>query len=457
MESQYQPLCQRLRQHFDQGVTRPLEWRRQQLTALRRLITENEPALLAALHQDLAKPAMEAWSTELAYVTGDIDHSLKRLKRWSAPRKATTPIVAQPGQAWVQPEPLGLVLIIGTWNYPLQICLAPLVAALSAGNCAILKPSELAPATAAILTELLPQYLDNEAVAVVNGAVAETTELLTERFDHILYTGNGAVGRIVMSAAAKHLTPVTLELGGKSPVFVDDSADLTITAQRLAWGKWLNAGQTCIAPDYVMVTAKQAGALMDALASAVHQMYGGEPKSSDSYGRIINERHCQRLITYLDGHEGVIGGEHDLAQRYLAPTIVQTDDWGCALMQEEIFGPILPVLVVKDFDEAVSRVRQGEKPLAAYLFSKDGEQQRRWVEQVSAGNQCLNDVLMFSAVPDLPFGGVGASGMGRYSGQAGFDTFSHLKAVLKRGWLKDLPLRFAPYSADKFKWLKRVR
>lgn len=447
----------RHQQCFSSNITRDLAWRKQQLQQIKRLVLENEHELLAALQTDLGKPAQEAWITEVSYVTGDVDHVCKRLDRWAKKRPVSTPIVAQPGRSYIQPEPQGTVLIIGAWNYPLQLILAPLVAVIAAGNCAIVKPSELAPATSQLLTKLIPTYLDNNAFSVVEGAVAETTALLALPFDHIMYTGNGQVGRIVMTAAAKHLTPVTLELGGKSPVYLDESADINISAQRIAWGKWMNSGQTCIAPDYILTSKSMIAPLVAALKQQITKMFGDEPKQSNSYGRIVNERHAERISQYLTDIDIAVGGEYDIKNRYIAPTIVVNPPLDSALMTDEIFGPILPIIAIENFDSAKAFVKARDKPLSAYIFSKNKAQCQAWVNEISSGSQCINDVIMFNAVPELPFGGTGPSGIGQYSGKAGFDNFSHLKSVLQRPFLKDLPVRFAPYSKMKFKFLRWIR
>ncbi|MDO6428417.1 aldehyde dehydrogenase family protein [Thalassotalea sp. 1_MG-2023] len=443
--------------YFNTLVTRDIQWRKTQLRQIKKMVQDNEQRFLDVLSEDLGKPSLESWMTEVSYVAGDVDHVIKRLNKWSKKRKVSTPIVAQPGRSYIQPEPLGSVLIIGAWNYPVQLVLAPLVAAISAGNCAVIKPSELAPATSALLASLVPQYLDSNAISVVEGAVDETTALLELPFDHIMYTGNGQVARIIMAAAAKNLTPVTLELGGKSPVFVDQSADLNISAQRIAWGKWLNAGQTCIAPDYIMVEHSVLPELITALKNQLQTMFGANPKESKSYGRIVNQRHCERIASYLTSGDIVHGGDIDINERFISPTIVVDPDLDSPLMTEEIFGAILPIITVKNFEAAKATVISKDKPLAAYLFTRDKTQEQQWLNEISSGSLCVNDVIMFNAVPDLPFGGVGPSGMGQYSGKAGFDNFSHLKSVLKRPFLKDLPVRFAPFTSFKFKLLKLIR
>jgi len=453
----FSDLLSKHQQFFNSNSTRDLEWRKQQLQQIKRLVNDNEQAFIDALASDLGKPAQEAWITEVSYVTGDVDHVCKRLSAWAKKRRVATPIVAQPGRSYIQPEPQGTVLIIGAWNYPMQLILAPLVAVLAAGNCAIVKPSELAPATSTLLAKLIPQYLDSQAVSVVEGAVEETSALLSLPFNHIMYTGNGQVARIVMTAAAKHLTPVTLELGGKSPVYVDKSTDVTITAQRIAWGKWMNAGQTCIAPDYIITTADMVTPLVDALKKQIEKMFGKDPKQSKSYGRIVNTRHAQRIAQYLTDIDVEIGGDVDIENRYIAPTIVLNPPLDSALMTDEIFGAILPVITIDSFDDAKRFVKERDKPLSSYIFSKNKEQCQTWVNEISSGSQCINDVIMFNAVPELPFGGIGPSGMGQYSGKAGFDNFSHLKSVLARPFVKDLPVRFAPYSKMKFKFLRWIR
>lgn len=446
-----------VRTRFDFGDTRPAAWRRRQLEGLIRLVTEHEHEFAAALWKDLRKPHLEAWATELAFVAGEARHALEQLDRWMAPSKVSTPLIGQPGSSRLVPEPLGVVLVIGAWNYPLQGVLAPLVSVLAAGNAAIVKPSELAPATAAVLAEHLPHLLDRDAVQVVTGGADVTTELLAERFDHICYTGGGGVGRIVMTAAARHLTPVTLELGGKSPVIVLPDADLEATARRVAWGKWINAGQTCLAPDYVLLGAQQVERFVPALERAVRAMYGADARQSPDYGRIVNERHAQRLAGYLADGDVLFGGQVDAAQRYVAPTALAVTDTERPVMREEVFGPILPLVTVPSVAMAQRFVLQRDKPLALYLFGKDKAQTDRLASEIPAGQVCINDVLMFTTVNEFPFGGVGASGMGCYSGHRGFENFSHIKPVMRRGLALDLDARYPPYSAGKFALLRRLR
>lgn len=454
LTTKYRDVVQRLRDTFDAGATRPLEWRRAQLDAMQRLLEENDSAIADALHADLRKPAQEVVLGETALLFSEIRHARARMERWSRPRPVETPPIAQPGRSFVQPDPLGVALIIGAWNYPVQLVFAPLIPAIAAGNCAVLKPSEVTPATSALIAELVPRYMDTAAVTVVEGGVAETTALLEQRFDHIFYTGGSAVGRIVMKAAAEHLTPVTLELGGKSPALVDDSADLVSTARRLAWGKALNAGQTCIAPDYVLVSPDRKPALIDALREQFGQMLGADPLGSDDYAAVVNIRHFERIKALLDQGNIEIGGRTDAETRRIEPTVLTDVDLDSEVMREEIFGPVLPVVEVDGLDRQIDFVRAGDRPLAAYLFARSRSAEKRFLTELACGSVCINDVMMFMSVPELPFGGVGMSGMGQYHGRAGFDRFSHLKSVIKRGRFPDPAIRFAPYSAFKTRLLK---
>ncbi|PBC80023.1 aldehyde dehydrogenase (NAD+) [Streptomyces sp. TLI_235] len=424
-------LVARLRATFRTGRTRPLSWRTEQLHRLRALLTENGPELAAALGADLGKSEQESLRTDVDFVVREIDHTLEHLADWLRPEAAPVPERLAGAQARTQYDPLGVVLVIAPWNYPVQLLLAPVAGALAAGNAVVAKPSELAPATSAVLARLLPAYLDTEAVAVVEGGVAETTALLAQRFDHIFYTGNGAVGRIVMRAAAEHLTPVTLELGGKSPAFVDAGADLAVVAERLVAGKFLNAGQTCVAPDYVLTDPATARALEPLLAEAVETRYGKDPAVSPLYSRIVNERHFDRLAALLDSGRTVVGGGRDRESRYLAPTVLADVAPDAPVMQEEIFGPILPIVEVAGLDEAIDFVNDRDKPLALYVFSPAEETRRRLAEETSSGGLGFGLPLAHLTVSDLPFGGVGESGMGSYHGRYSIEAFSHRKAVLE--------------------------
>lgn len=443
-----------LNDYFATDATRDHQWRVKQLKQLSKLVEEHEVDIQTALKKDLGKCQMEAWISEIGYIQAEVKHTLKHLKKWMRPKKVSSPMLAQPGKSYIQPDPLGTVLIIGAWNYPFQLVVAPLIAAIAAGNCAIVKPSELSQNTSTLIAKLLPQYLDNQAFAVVEGAKDETTKLLSLPFDHSFYTGGEAVGKIVMRAAAEHLTPVTLELGGKSPCVVDSKTNLDVTAQRIVWAKWMNTGQTCVAPDYVLVEKGQKQALLDAIKRKLVAQYSEDAQQSEDYGRIVNERHCARLASYLEGQNIVHGGSVDLKQRYIEPTIVMEPALDSPLMQEEIFGPILPIVTVDSMEDAVSFINQRAKPLAMYIFTQRKSVEQMLLNRTSAGSVCVNDGFMFMVNAELPFGGVGHSGMGSYHGKWGFDVFSHQKSVMKRSFWFDLDVRYAPFNATKLRILK---
>ncbi|MFE6131857.1 aldehyde dehydrogenase family protein [Streptomyces sp. NPDC056437] len=422
----------RLRATYRAGRTAPVDWRTAQLRRMREMLTEHGTDLADALHADLGKSSTEAFRTEIDFTVREIDHTLEHLDDWLCPEPAPVPAHIGEATAWTQYDPLGVVLVIAPWNYPVQLLLTPMIGALAAGNAVVAKPSEMAPATSLVLARLLPRFLDTDAVAVVEGGIPETTALLEERFDHIFYTGNGTVGRIVMTAAAQHLTPVTLELGGKSPVFVDRDADLTTVAARLARGKFLNAGQTCVAPDYVLTDPDTARALEPALTEAVRQLYGAEPAISPEYGRIVNERHFDRLSGLLDSGRVVVGGTTDRDRKYIAPTVLADVDPGAPVMQEEIFGPVLPIVTVPGLNEAIDFINDRDKPLALYAFTESADTRRRLAAETSSGGLGFGLPLAHLTVSDLPFGGVGESGMGNYHGRYSIETFSHRKAVLEK-------------------------
>lgn len=450
------PILDRLRTTFASGRTRDIAWRRGQLEALRRLCVEGEAEIVTALQADFGKPAFDTKLAETHALIWEIDHALPRLASWMRGRRAGVPWALWPGTARIVPEPLGVALVIAPWNYPVQLLLSPLIGALAAGNCAVLKPSELAPHTADTLQALVPRYLDNDAVALVTGGAETSTALLAERFDHIFFTGGGRVGRVVMEAAAKHLTPVALELGGKSPCVVAADADLSVAVERIAWGKFLNAGQTCVAPDYVLVERARHDALLAALTATITRFFGSDPKQSPDFARIVTAKHAERLAGYLDDGRIVTGGAVDIAARYVAPTVLADVRADAPVMREEIFGPILPVLAVDTIDAAIAFINARDKPLALYLFTGDTAVREKVVGGTSSGGVCVNDVVVHLSVPGLPFGGVGPSGFGRYHGEAGFETFSNMKGVLTRRLGSEPPLRTPPHTDAKLRWIDRL-
>jgi aldehyde dehydrogenase (NAD+) len=445
-----------LRRAFDAGTTRPLAWRREQLQRIADLMRDHADDFVRALRQDLGRPEFEARFADIAIVKNEALAAKKRLAAWTKPQRVRTPLDQKPARSRIVREPLGVVLIIAPWNYPVQLLLSPLIGAIAAGNCAVLKPSEVTPTVSRLLATLVPRYLDPACVALVEGGVDETTALLRERFDHVFYTGNGAVAKVVMRAAAEHLTPVTLELGGKSPCIVDRNVDLEIAARRIVWGKFLNAGQTCIAPDYVLVHESRESELLDAMKRTLRAFYGDDPKKSPDYGRVVNERHHRRLAVLLKDGEVVAGGEADEATRFIAPTILRNVAPDAPIMQVEIFGPILPVLRVASIDEAVAFVNARPKPLALYVFTRDAQVEEDVIARTTSGGACVNAPLWHIANPELPFGGVGPSGMGSYHGRDSFETFSHRKSVVTKSTRVDPKMAYPPYSKLKTAILKRL-
>lgn len=448
-------ICQQ-REFFNTGKTKDIGFRITQLKNLQKAVIDHEAAIIAALKADLHKSEFETYSTEIALCKKEISYALKQIENWTKPQKAKIPLEQLPGFGRIYPEPLGVVLIISPWNYPFQLIIAPLVGAIAAGNCAILKPSEIAAHTSKLLADILPKYFDPAYIAVVEGGVEISQQLLAEKFDHIFFTGGTTIGRKVMEAAAKHLTPVTLELGGKSPCIVDADTNIEYTARRITWGKFINAGQTCVAPDYLLVEQSIKQELLDKIQKCIGEFLGEQPATSPDYARIINQKHFNRLVEFLQYGETIIGGESNSSELYIAPTVLDSVSLESPVMQEEIFGPILPVLTFSDVAEAIAIVNQRPKPLALYLFSHNKNLQRRVLQSTSSGSVCINDTVMQFAVPGLPFGGVGSSGMGKYHGKASFDTFSHYKSVLNRSLILDVKLRYAPYTKTKLQLLKRI-
>jgi len=445
-----------LRVAYDNGLTRPLSWRKRQLEQMLKMLDDNEEAFLSALAADLGKPRVEGFITDIAFVAGEVKAMIKHLKKWNSPQRVGTPFVTMPARSQLRPEPLGVVLVIAPWNYPIQLLLVPAAGAIAAGNAVVMKPSEVSSATSTLLGQLIPKYFDPSCIAVVEGGVSETTDLLEQRFDHIFYTGNGTVGRVVMAAAVKNLTPVTLELGGKSPVVIDRSAKIRVAARRVAWGKWLNAGQTCVAPDYVLVDKAVRDGFVDELAKAIAEFYGADPRLSDSYGRIISSRHFDRLVTLLADGTPVIGGESDAESRYIAPTVLVDVPTDARIMDEEIFGPILPIISVGSTAEAISYVNDHPHPLALYVFAEKKTVIAEVLDRTTAGGVTVNGTIMHLTNPNLPFGGIGESGMGSYHGKSSVRLFQHLKPVLTRGTKIDPSLAYPPYTDRKAKIFRRV-
>lgn len=450
-------ILERMRRFFESGETQDCGFRIRSLRRLRRGIAENEPALLEAVRMDLGKSAFEAYECELLSVYREIDESIRRLRSWSKPRRVKTPWYHFPAASRLYPEPLGVSLILSPWNYPFLLAVSPLVAAVSAGCCAVVKPSEDAPHTAAALEALLTGCFETEHVVCVQGGVCESERLLALPFDKIFFTGSPRVGRIVMQAAARNLTPVTLELGGKSPCIVDETADIALAAKRILWGKTLGAGQTCVAPDYLLVHRSVKDALLQKLAEFSTAFYGARPLENGDYPRIVNERHFDRLVGLLEAGRPqiVFGGGYDKARLKIEPTVFADLPPAHPLMEEELFGPLLPVLPVDSLQQALDMVAARPKPLALYLFSNDAARIKHVTRTAHFGGCCINDTVLHVNNHYLPFGGVGESGMGRYHGRRGFEAFSYEKAVLTNRRFPDLPIRYPPYG-DKLGLLKRL-
>jgi aldehyde dehydrogenase (NAD+) len=440
-------------------ATLPLAWRKTQLRALYRMVKDNETALCEAVHRDVGVEHTQVYLRAIALIYNDISLALRELDSWAAPVYPSVELAFKLDNAQIRPDPKGVVANIAPWNYPLQLSVVPLIGAIAAGCCMILKPSELAEHTAALLADLVPRYLEPRAFKVVNGAVAETTALLEQKFDHILYTGNSQVARIIAAAAAKHLTPTTLELGGKSPAIVDDKTNLPVSARRIAWGAFTNSGQTCIRPDYIICTPALVAPLVAELKAAAAELFGDHFDKDDfRQGRIINARHYARVAKLLADTKGKVefGGQLVADARYIAPTVVS----GCAaddsLMQTEIFGPLLPIVTCDSHDEMIAYVNRRDKPLACYVFTQDDKFAERVLRETSSGGAVVNDVIMHCVVPQLPFGGIGESGMGAYHGKFSFDMFSHQKAILKKSFMGESlnALRYPPITEKKLSWMR---
>ncbi|KZC75985.1 aldehyde dehydrogenase [Sphingobium yanoikuyae] len=442
------------RAFFNSNATKPVAFRIEQLEKLRVMLIDNEAALLEAIRLDYGKQQFEMFLTELLLVHDEIQVALDKVEQWSAPRDVTPSPLTSPGRSYVMAEPLGVSLVIGPWNYPYQLSLAPAVAAIASGCTVVLKPSELTAHCSALMARLIAETFDPQFFAVVEGGVPETTDLLEQRFDFIFFTGSVPVGRVVYQAAAKHLTPVVLELGGKSPTIVTAGCDLTIAAKRIVWAKFLNAGQTCIAPDYAYVHRSVYEDFLAALAAEIQT--ADYALANGNYVQIVNARNAQRVASLIDVTKVVVGGDHDVEARLIAPTIMRDVSWDHPSMREEIFGPVLPTMPYDELDEVISAIKAHDKPLSLYLFTDDPATKAKVLAEISFGGGCINDAVMHITNSELPFGGVGASGIGSYHAEAGFRAFSHFKSIVDRELVADPDTKYAPYTPDKLAILRQV-
>ncbi len=446
-----------LHSYYDSGATLPYEFRKKQLQVFKKAILEYEDEISGALYTDLKKSKEEAWATETGLLTGEIKNALKNLHKWMKPEKISAGLVTFPSSAKIYRDPLGVVLIIAPWNYPLQLLLIPLVGAIAGGNCAVLKPSELAPATEKIIKKIIGEIFPENYIKVVTGDGGEVVPAMLNgfRFDHIFYTGSTTVGKIIYELAAKNLVPVTLELGGKSPCVVYSDADIEVAAKRIILGKFLNAGQTCIAPDYILVHEAVKNKLLNELRDSIQNFYSNDPSSSADYGKIINEKRFKKLVGYLEKEKVFYGGKNDKDSLYIEPTLLENVSMEDDVMKEEIFGPVLPVLTFNTTNEAIEMVQQNENPLAFYLFTKDKKIENEWMKKIRFGGGCINNTVWHFANEKLPFGGVGNSGVGAYHGKKTFDVFTHAKPVLKTSTFIDPSLKYPPFKG-KMKWFKKL-
>ncbi|MCD9615501.1 aldehyde dehydrogenase [Chryseobacterium gleum] len=442
------------RDFFATQQTKGIAFRKMYLEKLKNLIISNENMLYEAINKDFGKSKFDTFTTELSFILNDIDYYINNLKALSKPQKVRTNLVNQLGNSKIYKEPLGCVLVIGAWNYPYQLSLSPLIAAMAAGNCCILKPSEIAENTMKAMASLINENFPSEYLYVYEGGIEETTALLTLKFDKIFFTGSTKVGKIIYKAAAEHLTPVTLELGGKSPAIVTKDANLEIAAKRIVWGKFLNAGQTCVAPDYLLIEETIQEQFLEMLRKYIKEFQYGP--DSEQYTRIINQRNFQRLIRLIDKEKIYSGGNFDEESLYIEPTILNHIDWNDEIMQEEIFGPLLPVISFQSYNAVLNTVSELEKPLAAYLFTNNSEEKEIFTRKLSFGGGCINDTVMHLSNDNLPFGGVGSSGIGNYHGKYGFETFSHQKAILEKATWGEPNIKYPPYSEKKLSWIKKL-
>lgn len=450
---QMSELCKKMRASL-KVKPRDISWRRDQLVALKKLLVENENRINEAMWKDLHKGPFECSATEQGIVLSEIDHVLGHLESWMKAETVTTPLYNQMGTSHIQYEPLGLTLVIGAWNYPVNLLLAPVVGAISGGNAVILKPSEISANTATLIAELIPHYMDTDLIAVVQGGADETDVLLDQKMDLIFFTGSGPVGKIIMTKAAAQLTPVVLELGGKSPGIVLEDADVKTSAKRLTWGKFMNAGQTCVCPDYILVQRAVKEELIREIKLCLEEFYGADIQSNKDYCRIVNDRNFDRLTGLLSDAKVIAGGKNNKEDRFIEPTLLECSG-NEKVMLQEVFGPLWPIIEMDGVSDIIEFVNGRDKPLALYVFSENDEVINRILDETSSGGVSVNDTIMHMASPQLPFGGVGASGMGNYHGHFSFKTFTHAKSVYRKSTLIDIPLRYAPYTDSKLKWMKR--
>jgi aldehyde dehydrogenase (NAD+) len=442
----YSSLVSKQRAYFKAGHTRPIAWRIEQLNAIKTMIDANRDAMYDALWHDLRRNRTDADLMDVDFNIREADYALEHIHHWVKPVREHTPLLMEPGHVRVRRDPLGVTLIIGAWNEPYMLTIAPLVAAIAAGNTAVLKPSELSQAVSQQTAEMVPKYLDPEAVAVAVGGIPETTALLDQKWDLIFFTGSPPVGKIVHQAAAKHLTPAVLELGGKNPTIVHSSANIRSAARRIAYGRFSNSGHICTAPDHVLVWPEVKEELVTELKQAIHDFYGDDPKQSPDYGRVINRRNFDRLATFLDNGTVVAGGQSDPDELYIAPTVLVDVPLGSPIMQDEVFGPVLPVLEIDSVDKVIDWVNDRPRPLGLYVFTEDEEVAERIFEATNSGDACVNDCAVHPLVPELPFGGVGNSGMGKYHGHWGFEAFTNARGVLYHSARIDPGVKYPPYT-----------
>jgi len=452
----FSEIVQKQRDFFATGQTKDVTFRKESLKRLKQWVRNHDGEIMNALKTDLNKPPFEAYATEVGTVLDEVNFSINHIKRWTRPKRVLSNLKNFPSSGRIYPEPYGVTLIMSPWNYPFMLTVAPIIAAISAGNCAVVKPSAYSPATSSLLAHMVAELFDEGHITVVEGGREENKALLNACYDLIFFTGSTTVGKTIMQAASAHLTPVILELGGKSPCIVDETANLTIAARRIVWGKLVNAGQTCVAPDYILVHESVKQKLINEMKDAIRAMYGDNPCENTNYPKIINEKHFSRLLGLIDGEDVVLGGKANGTTMQIEPTILDHVEWSAPVMNEEIFGPIMPILTYSSLEAIIQTINERPKPLASYLFTSNKQAKRYFLKNLSFGGGCVNDTIVHLSVSRLPFGGVGASGMGSYHGKAGFDAFTHYKSVLHKSKYIDIPLRYPPYTDFALKALKKM-